>query len=548
MGGKAGGIGDRSCSYPSGAGGPATKGPASGNRSRSAGGGRANVAGGWLPNQTDPSLHKAAGVSHPVGAPKVPTHHGDATRTLGDRTPRQLFRAPGERNHAIEQWAEGDLADRALVPRVTGGKRPRIDGRKVPPPPGRLDIEHIPRPPGETQRQAVARVRTVIGTRISDHPPLMKAWSQARAAVLQNNILTPGNKGKLYDKARNLFWTRVRQDPAARKILTDAGFVLTGEASTAAKLQTSATPGSTARSIPVQEVTVSLDHIQEKGQGDNWKVALDGDNLRFEFCQPNTTREVTQQRHPELRSHTSVQGNPIRELAKSPNKLPSTDLKSRIGSNIRAVIKSGKTQSAAIARGALQTLQTLRLENVPGRSYVKRNSPVAAAAVKPVAAAAVKPAAVAVVAEPATPPVAGPAAALGETVVPAPTDTGRLGRAAEWAGETMPKIGETGSKVLKVVGQVATVYGAVVEANKTYELEQQNNRGWLNAGLMWTGTLVTGVVAGVVDDALAGAVTTMTGSPAPVTESWDKYGSGPVQHFAGEAIRGILDLGAKHGL
>jgi RHS repeat-associated protein len=121
-----------------------------------------------------------------------------------------------------------------------------------------------------------------------------------------------------------------------------------------------------------------------------------------------------------------------------------------------------------------------------------------------------------------------------------PAGPGRFARAAAWSAEMAPK-------VLKVAGQVLTVYGAVNEANRTAELEQRNNRGWLNTGLMWTGTVVVGVLAGVVDDGLAAMATAASGSPAPVMDSWDQYGAGPVQHLGGEAIRGILDWGARHG-
>jgi hypothetical protein len=46
---------------------------------------------------------------------------------------------------------------------------------------------------------------------------------------------------------------------------------------------------------------LSLDHVQEKAQADNWQRALDADNLKFEFASPNTERENSQMRHPELR-------------------------------------------------------------------------------------------------------------------------------------------------------------------------------------------------------------------------------------------------------
>jgi hypothetical protein len=49
------------------------------------------------------------------------------------------------------------------------------------------------------------------------------------------------------------------------------------------------------------EVRISLDHIEEKAQGNNWQLALDADNLEFTFAGPNSDREIVQMRHPELR-------------------------------------------------------------------------------------------------------------------------------------------------------------------------------------------------------------------------------------------------------
>jgi RHS repeat-associated protein len=98
----------------------------------------------------------------------------------------------------------------------------------------------------------------------------------------------------------------------------------------------------------------------------------------------------------------------------------------------------------------------------------------------------------------------------------------------------------------KYAGYVSTGLGAYNEAVKTAELERRNNRGMLNEGTMFLSTLVAGVYAGIIDDALA-AATIHIGS-APVIQSWEQHGSGPAQHLAGEAIRGILQWGAEHGL
>lgn len=107
---------------------------------------------------------------------------------------------------------------------------------------------------------------------------------------------------------------------------------------------------------------------------------------------------------------------------------------------------------------------------------------------------------------------------------------------------------EAGGTVLRRGGQILTVYGAVREGARTVDFERQHNRGEINAFLMFYATVVVGVGAGVLDDGLAAAATTMSGSPAPVMDSWDQNGSGPVQHAAGEAIRGFLGWGFDHGL
>ncbi|MGR9100879.1 MAG: eCIS core domain-containing protein [Gammaproteobacteria bacterium] len=221
--------------------------------------------------------------------------------------------APGERSESkqaykarrgAERWAKavdeafaGDLANQAQSPAVKGGaSNPRIGGKAVPGEPHpRLDIETVPRRPGETQPQAVQRVKTVIGKKISDHPVLEQLWNDARAAVTKKNTLTQSNYEELYNRTRAAFWRRVRKNPEAIALMNDAGFGLPGGKTSAPVLD------GVGGNIPVEDLRISLDHVAEKAQGDNWKKALDADNLRLEFSQPNTEREIKQMRHPELR-------------------------------------------------------------------------------------------------------------------------------------------------------------------------------------------------------------------------------------------------------
>jgi hypothetical protein len=122
-----------------------------------------------------------------------------------------------------------------------------------------------------------------------------------------------------------------------------------------------------------------------------------------------------------------------------------------------------------------------------------------------------------------------------------PEEASTLSRAATWVSKAAPVVLEATAKAL-------TVYGAANEAARTAELERRNNRGELNEMLMYGATAVVAMTAGVVDDALAAVATATTGSPAPVADSWNEVGAGPVQHAAGEAIRGFLDWAAHNGL
>lgn len=209
-------------------------------------------------------------------------------RRIGSHLPKRR-RSP----IAAATDAEIDAAlDAMTSPKVKGIKKPRIDDVAVPPrPPRRLDLEDIPRRAGEKMRDALKRVRQIIGRKLSDIPEIRAAWDRARAHILSKNTLTEDNYLELYNKTRDRFWKEVRSDPAAARHFVDAGFDLNGANTTAARL------GGVDSAIPVNEITVSLDHIAEKAIGDNWKKAIDADNLEMTFSMPNTNREVIQKRH-----------------------------------------------------------------------------------------------------------------------------------------------------------------------------------------------------------------------------------------------------------
>ena len=179
----------------------------------------------------------------------------------------------------------------ATTPKVKGGK---IEDRKVPT--GhvrRMEAEDIPRiSKTETLEQAKARIQTVIGKTIADDPAIRKLWDEAAAEVLRGKRLTKKNAVTMYERTRNKFWEKVRENPS---LFSEAGFALPRTKTSAPYLR------NMRKNIRDAEITISLDHAAEKAIGSNWKKALDPTNLVYEFAAPNSWREIIQMRHPVLR-------------------------------------------------------------------------------------------------------------------------------------------------------------------------------------------------------------------------------------------------------
>lgn len=250
-----------------------------------------------------PVVHTPTPSTHPVLEAKQGGYHPDPGERRTTRAEHKAREGARRWKAAVDKAFEGDITEQGQTQKLTGGKEARVGGKKVPigdpeqrkHPENYLDTDTVPRQPGETQRQAVARVRQIIGQKLSDIPLLAKHWDAARANTLKKEALTKHNYAKLYEKTRNAFWRRVRRDQHATKMLSDAGFMLPEGKSSAPLLD------KVPATVPVADTRVSLDHVLEKAQDSNWKLALDGDNLQLEFAQPNTEREVKQMRHPELR-------------------------------------------------------------------------------------------------------------------------------------------------------------------------------------------------------------------------------------------------------
>jgi hypothetical protein len=208
----------------------------------------------------------------------------------------------------IENWEPG---------KITGGKKSgqRIDDVKIPKRQRRLiDVLDIMNA-AELKllgkggyKMAMDRVKNVMGKKISDIEVLKQHWDAVKADLMGGKTADQLGKAKmieLYNAARGKFWDRVRKDPAAVEFLKKHGFGFENDGAPMAILGPKGAETTQVGNITDQERRISLDHIVEKAQGDNWKKALDADNLEFMFQNANSWKEIVQVKF-DMRSSTAT--------------------------------------------------------------------------------------------------------------------------------------------------------------------------------------------------------------------------------------------------
>jgi len=194
--------------------------------------------------------------------------------------------------------------------KVTGGDKSghRIDGRKMPKRMRRLiDVLDIMRPSELAElgkggwKKAMERIKKVMGHKIADIPELKTHWEEARSHALNGKEPKDYTKDQmidLYKKAQRRFWENVRKDPKAVDFLKESGFELPGDSGAPlAELGPEGQKKTFRGNVTNQERRISLDHSFEKAQGDNYLLALEGDNLELMFQNANSYREIVQMRH-----------------------------------------------------------------------------------------------------------------------------------------------------------------------------------------------------------------------------------------------------------
>ncbi|MCL4858142.1 MAG: hypothetical protein KJZ93_01995 [Caldilineaceae bacterium] len=100
---------------------------------------------------------------------------------------------------------------------------------------------------------------------------LQQLWDDAARAG-DNALLTAANSRNLFNLHRNRFWARVRGDPVARAIFTDAGCRFSG--------------GAPYYVLNGRRITMTIDHIIERQSAPN--LALTASNLRITFGRENS--------------------------------------------------------------------------------------------------------------------------------------------------------------------------------------------------------------------------------------------------------------------
>lgn len=205
-----------------------------------------------------------------------------------------------------EEWDQIlDKLEEGETSQLKGGKRPKIDGVTVPTKERRLidGIDLMTDQERSTKgglKIAIERIKSIISKKISDVDVLSKHWDDVKKTLMNGRTAKEiGKKGmiELYEKAREMFWRRVRNDKDAVAFLEAAGFKFENEGAPMAVLGSEGKKANKQGVITDQERRISLDHILEKAQGENWEKALDADNLEMMFQNANSWKEIVQVKH-----------------------------------------------------------------------------------------------------------------------------------------------------------------------------------------------------------------------------------------------------------
>ena len=261
----------------------------------------------------DPFLNKE--MSDLEEAAKAAAKAGDKTKAKATADAAANFEAKLKEADELRMHLFGatdkeiDEALESIEPgRITGGPKSgqKIDGISMPKRlRRRIDVLDIMSPAELLElakggwKKAMNRMNQVMGKKISEIKVLETAWNEARAEVLGKGK-SPSDYTReqviaMYKTAQRKFWEKVRKSPEAIDFLEKHGFELAGDGGAAmAVLGPKGKEVTTRGAITDQERRVSLDHIDEKAQGDNWLRALDADNLELMFQNANSWKEIFQ--------------------------------------------------------------------------------------------------------------------------------------------------------------------------------------------------------------------------------------------------------------
>jgi len=124
------------------------------------------------------------------------------------------------------------------------------------------------------------KVYQIVGHKLSEFPELQQIWEKKKVDALRwnNQTLTANNYAGLFKSTQDLFYLQVRVfSLEGRTRFAKAGFDLpapTGESKNYGPVLAGDSQGKT---------YLVLDQVAYPGIGDNWRYALNADNLQFKF-------------------------------------------------------------------------------------------------------------------------------------------------------------------------------------------------------------------------------------------------------------------------
>ncbi len=131
----------------------------------------------------------------------------------------------------------------------------------------------------QKMRASWPRVYNIVGHKLSEFPELRQCWERAKVKGWWAQTLTADNYNELFQWKQSLFGLEVSGSAAARARFAKADFDLPKDPLNSPPLNWPPFLAGDSH----KKTYLILEHIADPAIGDNWRYAVDADNLRFAF-------------------------------------------------------------------------------------------------------------------------------------------------------------------------------------------------------------------------------------------------------------------------